>query len=246
MGLLESVIGGVLGQVFGGGRGQAGGMSPLVKALLMLLLAKGASGGFGDIFGGGRGRGPEPGPEADRSGGAGPRDAGPYPGDGRDPGDIGGYDQWGGRRDRGPGAGAPDDASLPGGGFDDLSGMLDGPGGPAPSPRGGEAWGGGPTGGRDRDDAGGDLGGLDGLVDRFRQGGLGDVIESWIGHGANRPVRPDQLARALGDDTLDTLQRETGMDREAMLSELSRALPEVVHALTPQGRVPDQDERRGW
>ncbi|MFD0938331.1 hypothetical protein ACFQ12_24485, partial [Methylobacterium trifolii] len=72
MGLLDSVIGGVLGQVFGGGqRGQGGGaMSPLVKALLMLLLAKGASGGFGDIFGGGRHS--EPGPEDDRSGGAGP------------------------------------------------------------------------------------------------------------------------------------------------------------------------------
>ena len=39
MGLLESAIGGVLGQVFGGQKQGAGGMSPLVKALLMLLLA---------------------------------------------------------------------------------------------------------------------------------------------------------------------------------------------------------------
>ena len=45
MGLLESAIGGVLGQVFGGQRQGSAGMSPLVKALLMLLLAKGASGG---------------------------------------------------------------------------------------------------------------------------------------------------------------------------------------------------------
>ena len=244
MGLLESVIGGVLGQVLGGGRGQApgaAGMSPLVKALLMLLLAKGAGGGFGDIFG--RGHGAEPGPEADRSGGGRPdrRDSGRPPGDagGRDPGDIGGYDQWGGRRSPDPEAGA--DPSLPGGGFDDLSGMLDGPGGGAPPPRDERA-----TGGRGGDDAGGDLGGLDGLVDRFRQGGLGDVMESWIGHGANRPVRPEQLAGALGDDTVDTLQRETGMDRAALLSELSRALPEVVHALTPEGRVPDAGERQRW
>ena len=79
MGLLESAIGGVLGQVFGGQKQGAGGMSPLVKALLMLLLAKGASGGFGDIFG--RGHQGEPGPEADRSGGAGPygRDPGQHP-----------------------------------------------------------------------------------------------------------------------------------------------------------------------
>ena len=236
MGLLESAIGGVLGQVFGGQRQGSAGMSPLVKALLMLLLAKGASGGFGDIFG--RGRQGEPGPEADRSGGAGPygRDPGQHPADagGRRPddnGDIGGWDQYGGRRDSGPERDA--DPSLPPGDFSDLSGMLDGPGGaPAPS--------------RAAPDDQGDLGGLDGLVDRFRQGGLGDVIESWIGHGANRPVAPDQLARALGPDTVDTLQSQTGMDRETLLSQLAQALPEVVHTLTPQGRVPGADERRGW
>jgi len=72
------------------------------------------------------------------------------------------------------------------------------------------------------------------------------VIESWIGRGANRPVALDQLARALGPDTVDTLQQQTGMDRETLLSQLSQALPEVVHALTPQGRVPGADERRGW
>lgn len=239
MSLLETVIGGVLGQVFGGRGGQSGGgaMSPLVKALLMLLLAKGASGGFGDIFG--RGHGAEPGPEADRSGGAGPygRDPGRHPADagGRDPGDIGGFDQYGGHREPAPDtrSGSLGDSSLPPGDFSDLSGMLDGPGGSGgPSAR--------------AEAPGGDLGGLDGLVDRFRQGGLGDVMESWIGHGANRPVAPDQLARALGPDTLDTLQSQTGMDRQALLSQLARALPEVVHALTPQGRVPEAGEQRTW
>ena len=237
MGLLESAIGGVLGQVFGGQKQGAGGMSPLVKALLMLLLAKGAGGGFGDIFG--RGHQGEPGPEADRSGGAGPygRDPGQHPADagGRyapeSGGDIGGWDQAGGRRDSGPdGRGDP---SLPPGDFSDLSGMLDGPG---------EA----PARSRAAPAGQGDLGGLDGLVDSFRQGGLGDVIESWIGHGTNRPVAPDQLARALGSDTVDTLQSQTGLDREALLAQLAQALPEVVHALTPQGRVPGADERRGW
>lgn len=224
MGMLESVIGGVLGQVFGG---RQGGMSPLVKALLMLLLAKGASGGFGDIFG--RGRQGEPGPEADRSGvgPSGGRFPGPAPRD--DSGDIGGFDQYGGRRDTGPsGWGPPSDAeapvddSLPGGGFDDLSGML---GGEGPSQ----------AAGRPRPEEGGGLGPL---VDRFRNAGLGDVIGSWIGQGANRAIDPDQLAHALGSDTVETLERETGMERGALLSQLAQALPEVVHRLTPEGRIP--------
>lgn len=212
MGMLESVIGGVLGQVFGG---RQGGMSPVVKALLMLLLAKGASGGFGDIFG--RGHQGEPGPEADRTGTRPPQ---PMPRD--EPGDIGGFDQHGGRRNTGPSADGPVDDSLPGSGFDDLSGMLGGRGGGGtqarPDPE--------------------EVGGLGPLVDRFRNAGLGDVIGSWIGHGANHAIDPDQLAHALGGDTVATLERETGMDRSALLGELSRALPEVVHRLTPEGRVP--------
>ncbi len=212
MGMLESVIGGVLGQVFGG---RQGGMSPVVKALLMLLLAKGASGGFGDIFG--RGHQGEPGPEADRTGTRPPQ---PMPRD--EPGDIGGFDQYGGRRNTGPSADGPVDDSLPGSGFDDLSGcsaVVAGGGSQArPDPE--------------------EVGGLGPLVDRFRNAGLGDVIGSWIGHGANHAIDPDQLAHALGGDTVATLERETGMDRSALLGELSRALPEVVHRLTPEGRVP--------
>lgn len=215
MGMLESVIGGVLGQVFGG---RQGGMSPVVKALLMLLLAKGASGGFGDIFG--RGQQGEPGPEADQTGTRPPQ---PMPRD--EPGDIGGFDQYGGRRNTGPSADGPVDDSLPGSGFDDLSGMLGG------------GSGGGGGGSQARPDPE-EVGGLGPLVDRFRNAGLGDVIGSWIGHGANHAIDPDQLAHALGGDTVATLERETGMDRSALLSELSRALPEVVHRLTPEGRVP--------
>lgn len=232
MGLLDTVIGGVLGQVLGGGRsGQSGGsagsaMSPIVKALLMLLLAKGASGGFGDIFG--RGHHGEPGPEADRSGGA-----GPYGRDGdRGGSGSGGWDQEGGRRD----------APLPPGDFSDLSGMLDGPGG---SPD--RAPGAGPYAHLDREPGDRpDLGGLDGLIEGFRRGGLGDVIESWIGHGQNRPVQPNQLADALGPDTLGTLERATGMNRDTLLTQLAQVLPEVINGLTPQGRVPGEGERRGW
>ena len=34
----------------------------------------------------------------------------------------------------------------------------------------------------------------------FQQGGLGDVVDSWVGTGQNLPVSPDQLGGVLGDD----------------------------------------------
>jgi uncharacterized protein YidB (DUF937 family) len=40
--------------------------------------------------------------------------------------------------------------------------------------------------------------GLGGLVERFGQGGLEDIIKSWIGPGSNKPIAPNQLHQALG------------------------------------------------
>ena len=39
------------------------------------------------------------------------------------------------------------------------------------------------------------MGGLEGLIKRFQEAGLGDVISSWIGTGQNRPIHPAQLER---------------------------------------------------
>ena len=88
----------------------------------------------------------------------------------------------------------------------------------------------------------GSQGGLGGLVDKFRQGGLEDIIKSWIGTGPNKSISPTQLQRALGPEAVDDLARQTEMPRDDLLSQLSRLLPEIVDKLTPQGKLPpDRD-----
>jgi uncharacterized protein YidB (DUF937 family) len=93
---------------------------------------------------------------------------------------------------------------------------------------------------------GGLLGGLSGVLQSFQQGGHGDVINSWIGHGQNQPIAPDQLHQALGPDAVNNLSRLTGLPQDQLLAELSRVLPGVVDKLTPNGRVPDQAEMSRW
>jgi uncharacterized protein YidB (DUF937 family) len=88
----------------------------------------------------------------------------------------------------------------------------------------------------------GEEGGLGGLIDRFRQGGLEDIIKSWIGTGPNKPVSPNQLHQALGAETIDSLSAETGLPRDDLLSQLSRALPEVIDKLTPDGKLPKESD----
>jgi uncharacterized protein YidB (DUF937 family) len=84
--------------------------------------------------------------------------------------------------------------------------------------------------------------GLGGLVERFRRGGLEEVIKSWIDTGPNKAVSPNQLQQALGPETVDGLSRETGLERDDLLSQLSRLLPEVIDKLTPNGKVPREEE----
>ena len=93
---------------------------------------------------------------------------------------------------------------------------------------------------------GGLLGGISSLLQSFQQNGHGDVINSWIGPGQNRPIAPDQLHQALGPEAVNNLSRLTGLPQDQLLSELSRVLPGVVDKLTPQGRMPDPAEMSRW
>jgi len=85
-------------------------------------------------------------------------------------------------------------------------------------------------------------GGLGGLLKQLQQNGQGDVAHSWVGPGANKTISQDDLAGALGGDTLDTLAQQTGMDRDDLLAGLSRYLPHFVDELTPDGRLPTEEE----
>lgn len=85
-------------------------------------------------------------------------------------------------------------------------------------------------------------GGLGGLLEQFQENGQGDVAHSWIGTGPNKTISEGDLASALGGDTLDTLSQQTGMGRDDLLEGLRQYLPRFVDQLTPDGRVPNEDE----
>ena len=85
-------------------------------------------------------------------------------------------------------------------------------------------------------------GGLGGLLKQLQESGQGDTARSWVGTGPNKSISQGDLANALGGGTLDELSQQTGMDRGDLLSGLSKYLPGFVDQLTPQGRVPTEDE----
>jgi uncharacterized protein YidB (DUF937 family) len=87
-------------------------------------------------------------------------------------------------------------------------------------------------------------GGLDNLVNQFRQSGLEDVINSWIGTGQNQAISPNQLRDALGQRTVNDLSRQSGAPQDDLLSQLSKYLPGVIDRLTPNGQLPSQADLR--
>jgi uncharacterized protein YidB (DUF937 family) len=89
-------------------------------------------------------------------------------------------------------------------------------------------------------------GGLGNLIKDLQQSGHGREAQSWVGTGPNAQIAPDDLANALGSDTLDSLSRQTGMRQDDLLAGLSQHLPDLVDQLTPKGRLPTEDEASRW
>jgi uncharacterized protein YidB (DUF937 family) len=84
----------------------------------------------------------------------------------------------------------------------------------------------------------GEHGGLGGLVGKFEQAGLGNVVSSWIGSGQNLPISADQLQSVLGSDAVAGIAAKLGINPGDALGQLSTMLPGLVDKLTPNGAAP--------
>lgn len=88
-------------------------------------------------------------------------------------------------------------------------------------------------------------GGLGDLLNQFQQKGLGDQADSWVSNEPNKQISPGDLASALGADQIEALSAQSGLSRDELLQGLSQYLPDVVNQLTPDGRLPSDDELSG-
>ena len=82
-----------------------------------------------------------------------------------------------------------------------------------------------------------DLGGLQGIVARLQEGGLGTQVQSWLGDGRNLPISVDQLRSALGDAHVQQIARQLGLPVDTALALLSDHLPTAVDQASPTGTL---------
>jgi uncharacterized protein YidB (DUF937 family) len=89
-------------------------------------------------------------------------------------------------------------------------------------------------------------GGLGNILADLERNGQGKTAQSWVSAGENESISPGDLEQALGADTLDALAKQSGVPRGQLLAGFSEHLPELVNQLTPDGRLPSQDEASRW
>lgn len=54
-------------------------------------------------------------------------------------------------------------------------------------------------------------GGLQGLIQSFRDKGMGSLVLSWVGSGQNLPISADQISHVLGSDQVKQLAAQAGI-----------------------------------
>jgi uncharacterized protein YidB (DUF937 family) len=84
-------------------------------------------------------------------------------------------------------------------------------------------------------------GGLSGLVKQFASKGLGDIVNSWVGTGANQAITPEQIEHGLGSDTVNQIASTVGVPSGQISTQLANLLPGVIDKLTPNGQIPQGD-----
>ena len=82
-------------------------------------------------------------------------------------------------------------------------------------------------------------GGIEGLLAKFQQAGMGQQAQSWIGTGQNMPISADALSQIFGHGQLSQIAQQMGISPAEAAGGLSQALPHVVDQMTPGGEIPE-------
>lgn len=85
----------------------------------------------------------------------------------------------------------------------------------------------------------GQQGGLGGLMEKFNQAGMGDVVSSWVGKGENMPINADQLTQVLGSGAIGDIASKLGVGQGEAGGMLAQVLPGLIDQLTPDGQAPE-------
>ncbi len=87
-----------------------------------------------------------------------------------------------------------------------------------------------------------ETGGLQGLIQTFKEKGLGDAMSSWISTGENQSVSGDQIQHALGGNFIQQIAQQLGSSKSEVAGSLANLFPDIIDKLTPTGKLPEGNQ----
>jgi uncharacterized protein YidB (DUF937 family) len=81
---------------------------------------------------------------------------------------------------------------------------------------------------------------LDLIMHAMKNKGLQDKLSSWIGTGSNQPITENEVQTILGDEMIGNLSKQTNLNTNELVKQLTVLLPVVIDQLTPQGKLEDK------
>lgn len=82
-------------------------------------------------------------------------------------------------------------------------------------------------------------GGLDlsSIVSAAQNGGLGDIVGSWLGNGENMPISAEQVTELLGNEKVAALASQFGVDTSDLTGSLQNILPGLIDKVSADGKL---------
>ena len=80
---------------------------------------------------------------------------------------------------------------------------------------------------------------LPALVSGFQSAGLGHLVDTWIGKGANHAVTGEQVKSVVDPAAISEVATKLGVSEQEAATKVSGFLPELINKLTPNGSMPD-------
>ena len=85
-------------------------------------------------------------------------------------------------------------------------------------------------------------GGLSKIMGGLNANGLSAQADSWVGTGANEPVSGKDIEQAAGKEEIQKVAQQLGISESQAADALAQALPEVVDKVSPEGKLPPEQD----
>lgn len=77
------------------------------------------------------------------------------------------------------------------------------------------------------------------ILETMQGGGMGDMLQSWLGDGQNEAISGSQISNVLGSDKISAFASQLGISEEEAVGGLQDALPQMVDNASSGGSLLD-------